>query len=102
MTDDELPKRLKNPRSAARPSLRSRAYPERDKRHTGLGAGPADLGHLSRRKTALLAFHGLDKRLPAYIETKRLIDAIEGDLGGHGRYRLLRGRSCSTRPSPAP
>ncbi len=80
--ETEAPKRLKNPRSAARPSLRSRTYHDRDKRHTGLGAGPAELGHLSSRKTRLLSFHGLDKRTPAYLETKKLITAIEADLGG--------------------
>jgi hypothetical protein len=75
-------RRLKNPRSAARPSLRARARPEQRTRHTGLGGGPAELGHLSDRKTRLLSLHGLDKRTPAYLETKKLITAIEADLGG--------------------
>jgi hypothetical protein len=80
--DGEPPKRPRNPRSAARPSLRARARPEQRSRHTGLGGGPAELGHLSDRKTRLLSLHGLDKRTPAYLETKKLISAIEADLGG--------------------
>jgi hypothetical protein len=78
----EAEKRPKNPRSAVRPSLRARARPEQRSRHTGLGGGPAELGHLSDRKTRLLSLHGLDKRTPAYLETKKLIGEIEADLGG--------------------
>jgi hypothetical protein len=81
--DDEGAKgRLKNPRSARRPSYRSGTGSLRGPRHRGVGTGAVSLGHLSQWKQRLLSFHGVDKRSTAYLETKRLITAIEADLGG--------------------
>src|SRR5437870_408254 len=75
---NEPPKRLKNPRSARRPSYKSTLGP-RHISHRGEGMGPIALGHLSKLKQSTL---DLDKRSTAYLETKKLITAIEADLGG--------------------
>jgi hypothetical protein len=82
-TDDaegknEPPKRLKNPRSAARPSYKSTLGPRRVS-HQGEGMGAVSLGHLTKWKQRTLK---LDKRSTAYLETRRFITAIEADLGG--------------------
>jgi hypothetical protein len=85
MTDEtggEPPKRLKNPRSAARPSIRSQGASGHSRSHQGLGGGAISLTGTPWRKRPLLAKHGIDKRSPAYLETQKLITEIETDLGG--------------------
>jgi hypothetical protein len=77
--ETEAPRRLKNPRSAARPYYRSTLGPRHAPRHRGEGTGPVSLGHLSKWKQRALE---VDKRSTAYVETKKLIAAIEADLGG--------------------
>jgi hypothetical protein len=82
MTDKTIPKRPANPRSEARPSLRSRGVPVSSRRLRGTGGGAISLAGASWRQRQLLMKHGIDKRSPAYLETKKLITAIEADLGG--------------------
>jgi hypothetical protein len=77
----------KNPRAAHRPSYRSQINPSvRRPEHQGVGAGPVDLSRLPKKrdgaKHRLLALQDFDKRTLAYTETKKLIGAIEADLGG--------------------
>jgi hypothetical protein len=71
MTDDR-------PRSVARPSYKSTLGP-RQVSHRGEGKGAVSLAHLTQWKQRTLR---LDKRSAAYLETKKLIAAIEADLGG--------------------
>jgi hypothetical protein len=72
---------LKNPQASERVAYRPRTGSTRRRGHQGV-AGAVSLAHLSGRKQRLLTLHGLDKRTPAYLETKKLITAIESDLGG--------------------
>jgi hypothetical protein len=79
--------RPKNPRAAHRPSYRSQINPSvRRPELQGVGAGPVDLSRLPKKrdgaKHRLLALQDFDKRTLAYTETKKLITAIESDLGG--------------------
>jgi hypothetical protein len=77
----------KNPRAAHRPSYRSQINPSvRRPELQGVGAGPVDLSRLPKKrdgaKHRLLALQDFDKRTLAYRETKALMAAIQGDLGG--------------------
>jgi hypothetical protein len=82
MTDETTPKRPANPRSEARPSLRSRGVPVSSRTLRGTGAGAISLVDGSWRQRQLLMKQGVAKRSTAYLTTKELIAAIESDLGG--------------------